>query len=116
MSRNACRFLRPYLSRSFKPITSAEHAQLYCSIQRRFAQTLVEDANTSPSSSHDVEKRLAQLKKAGDLRRYHPRLKEKPGVERLTPKAFHHAYDMVQGTKNDTTVEIFGIEPQEMSE
>ncbi|OCL12096.1 lysyl-tRNA synthetase-like protein [Glonium stellatum] len=108
MSRNACRFLRPYLSRGFEPTTKSEHAQLYCSIQRRFAQTLAEDIHTSPSSSHDVEKRLAQLKKAGHLRGYHPRLKERPGIERLTPKAFHDAYKTVQDTKKDMMVEIFG--------
>ncbi|KAF2787191.1 class II aaRS and biotin synthetase [Melanomma pulvis-pyrius CBS 109.77] len=106
MSRNSLQFLRPCLNRRFQPVAKPEHARIYRSIQRRFAQTASSDALTGP---HDVEKqkRLDQLRKMRPLNDYHPRLVHTAGVEALSVRNFQAKYDDIQETKTDL-VSVFG--------
>jgi lysyl-tRNA synthetase class 2 len=106
MSRNL-QFLRPCLQRGFQSVAKPEHAHIYRSIQRRFAQTASSDAFTGP---HDVEKqkRLEQLRKIRPLSDYHPRLVHAAGVETLTVCNFHDKYDGIQDTQADF-VSVFGM-------
>ncbi|KAH4208853.1 hypothetical protein HBI73_070710 [Parastagonospora nodorum] len=97
MSRPALSFLRPYLRQSARSIRP-EHARVYLSIQRRFAQSIAADEYTGP---HDVEKqkRLEQLKRAKPLDDYHPRLHRSPDVESLSIRDFNARYEGIQETK-----------------
>ncbi|KAF2273477.1 class II aaRS and biotin synthetase [Westerdykella ornata] len=106
MAQYSFRFLRPYLSTSFRPLRNPEHARVYLSVQRRFAQTASVDAYTGP---HDVEKqkRLEQLKKAKPLAEYHPRLEHGTGVERISVREFNSRYEKVQDTQPDV-VSVIG--------
>ncbi|KAF2707276.1 class II aaRS and biotin synthetase [Pleomassaria siparia CBS 279.74] len=106
MSRVSLPFLRPCLSRGFQPIARPEHAHVYQSIQRRFAQTASNDAYTGP---HDVEKqkRLDQLRKMQPLSDYHPRLEHRPGVKKMSTREFQTTYSSLQNT-NPTVVSLLG--------
>ncbi|KAF2808247.1 lysyl-tRNA synthetase-like protein [Mytilinidion resinicola] len=109
MSRNACRFLRPYLSRNVKPISNPDHTRICCAIQRRFAHDASE-VTYSPSSSHDAEKRLAELKKAGDLKGYHPRLTDHSAAQRHSVATFLAKYEGIEAGDKllNESVEMFG--------
>ncbi|KAF2737141.1 lysyl-tRNA synthetase [Polyplosphaeria fusca] len=106
MARTALQFLRPYASRSFKPLANPEHARAYCAIQRRALHTASQDTHTGPT---DVEKqkRLDQLKKIRSIGEYHPRLNYVAGVERLTVREFNIQYDGIEGTQTNV-VSVLG--------
>ncbi|KAF2268215.1 class II aaRS and biotin synthetase [Lojkania enalia] len=123
MSRPTLQFLRPYLSRSFRPLSNPEHARVYCAVQRRsivlgtgsstpaaiesaHGKSTSNDAYTGP---HDVEKqkRLDQLRKVKPISNYHPQLVHSVGVETLTIRDFNSKYDAINEAQSDLVV-VFG--------
>ncbi|KAF2017794.1 class II aaRS and biotin synthetase [Aaosphaeria arxii CBS 175.79] len=99
MSRPSLQFLRPCLSRSFRPLLRVEHARVYTAVQWRLAHS----ASDSFLGPHDVEKqkRLDQLRNVKPLEQYHPRLTHAPGLDRLTIREFNSKYDTIQETQSD---------------
>jgi lysyl-tRNA synthetase, class II len=120
MSRNPLPFLRPCLSRSFKPQLKAEHARVYNAIQRRFLQGAPPPIE-SYTGPHDVEKqkRLEQLQKAKPLGEYHPRMVHPSGVDStLLPREFCEKYEHVkfgdEKRGHQPTVTVLGEKAQIM--
>ncbi|ORY12403.1 hypothetical protein BCR34DRAFT_482716 [Clohesyomyces aquaticus] len=106
MSRPPLQFLRPCLSRSFRPAAKPEHARVYRDIQKRFTQTVAEDAYLGPRAT-EKQKRLDQLRKVQPIQDYHPRLRASPGVDNVSPLEFMAKYGAI-GEHSPDTVSVFG--------
>src|ERR1051326_292390 len=106
MSRNGFAFLSPCLNPSFRPLVGSTQARAYVALQRSFVST----AATPPFSTHDYQQRLSKLEQWRDaIDDFHPRLRQRNGVARLTPLEFHDKFAHIQEAVKDARVEVFGM-------
>jgi lysyl-tRNA synthetase, class II len=111
MTRTICQFLRPALSKGFRPVTKPEHARAYLALQRSVSQSLA--YSTAPGSvigdHSEKNRRLQQLESVAPLNSYHPRLTRSSGLRALSPKQFREEFGEIASLGEDVAIQVFGM-------